>query len=103
MKPPRVPLPELLATLRRGAVISGADRAQQLSHGARVAWRERGGVVTFAVSRPHARLGDTELIVFKAAAAVPPDAARIPGEGQEELTIDGVTWHRVAWRWYLEA
>lgn len=99
----RTPLPELLAELKRQAAHSGQDRSCALSHGARVAWRVRDGLAVFSVARPKVRLGDSELIVFKAAAQVPPGAARVPDEGQHELrTDDGVTWHRVAWRWTSE-
>ncbi|HNP71823.1 MAG TPA: hypothetical protein PKK15_11960 [Kouleothrix sp.] len=95
-----MPLPELLAELKRQATQSGQDRSCALSHGARVAWRVRSGEVVFSVARPKVRLGDSELIVFKAAAQVPAEAERIPVEGQQELrTDDGTTWHRVAWKY----
>lgn len=98
--PSRAILPELLAQLRRGAAQSGEDRSMVLSHGARVAWRVVGGRVAFSVARPKVRLGDQELIIFKAAAGVPPEAERRPAEGQQELPAgDGTTWHRVAWIW----
>lgn len=93
------PLRELLATLKAQAAQFGDDRALALSHGARVAWRVKDGRVTFAVSRKEKPVGDTEIITFKAQAGVPAEAVRIPSEGQQELELDGHTWHRVGWRW----
>lgn len=89
------PLRLLLAELRSQAERSGEDRSLQLSHGARVAWRVRGGVTTFAVSREKAPVGDRELITFKAQASVPVMAERIPAEGQTQRG----EWYSVGWRW----
>lgn len=94
------PLPLLLAQLRRGAEIRGTPRGVQLSHGARVAFKVTATHIMFAVSRPDRRIGDTELLTFRAAAGVPGHAVRIPADGQEMIDGgDARTWFRVGWRW----
>jgi hypothetical protein len=93
------PLPQLLAELRASAARTRDDRSLVLSHGARVAWRVRDGRVVFAVSRKGVRVGDRELIIFKAAAGVPAEAVRLPADGQMPVEVEGACWWRVCWRW----
>lgn len=93
------PLGVLIRELRSQAERSGDDRSLALSGGARVAFRVRDGVVTFAVSRKDKRVSDVELTVFKAAAGVPADAERLPAEGQKPIAGADGTYFQVGWRW----
>lgn len=88
-------LSDLARQLLIAARATGEDRSIALSHGARLAYRVRGGKVWCSVARKDKRLGDTELVTFRAQCGVPAAARRIPDEGQKER--DG--WFQVGWVW----
>ena len=81
------------------ATRSGQDQGADLPGGARLAVRVKDRVVTLSIARKDKPVGDRELITFRACCQVPAGATRLPAEGQERLTRDGATWHRVAFRW----
>jgi hypothetical protein len=94
LRPP-TKLSLILHALLDEARQTGNDHRVRLSGGAVAIARVRGGVVTFAVRRQGVEVGAVELRTFARDAGVPPDAERIPQEGQGER--DG--WRYVCFRW----
>lgn len=86
--------------LYRRAKSTGQDRAITLDRGARLAVRVRSGVVTLTIARQGKPVGDTEVIVFRRECSVPPDAQRVPADGQGTHTdASGGRWLYVAYTW----
>ena len=97
-------LSAIFQELHRRAALTGEDRGQTLTGGARIAVRVKDGVTTLTISRKTKRLGDTELTVFKRDCTVPADALRYPTEGQRtHADVEGITWHFVTYRWADDA
>jgi hypothetical protein len=94
-----VSITSIYTELHRRAALTGEDRSQVLTGGARLAVRVVDGVTTLTIARKTKRVGDTELITFRRDCGVPEDATRYPAEGQGTKDLDGATWHFVAFRW----
>ena len=86
-------------TLRQQSACTKRPRGQDLRSGARLTVSVRGDTVTVIISRPAKPLGSVELITFQKHCEIPAHAERAPRESQEVKDIDGVRWHRVAFRW----
>jgi hypothetical protein len=99
----KVPLREIARDLLTQARESGQDCARTLSHGARLAYRVRDGLIWLSLARKGALLGLSEIETFKAQCGVPPNARRIPAEGQRAQELHGETWHQVVFCWSEES
>src|SRR5262245_37382686 len=93
---PRPKLATLFAHLHSQAQRTGRDQHATLAGGARIAVRVADGETTLTLARSPQRVGDREIITFKAQCGVPADAQRWPQEGQQEVEREGKHW--CAWR-----
>lgn len=86
-------------TLRMQSARKRVPVGQNLKSGARLTVSVKGDTVTVIIARPDKSLGGVEIETFKVHCQILAGALRAPAEGQQVLEEDGVTWHRVAWRW----
>jgi hypothetical protein len=101
------PLTQIAAELLKQARRTGADRAADLAHGARIAFRveqfEEIETITLSIARRGKPVGASEEVTFKRYCAVPPGATRHPdAPEQQRLLRDGQEWHRIVYRWVEE-
>ena len=78
------------------------DQYHQLARGARIALRLRDGIQTVTFSRMDCGVGQVELGTFVSHCAIPPQAKRIPPEGQGSRKEGVRVRHYVAYQWPLE-
>jgi hypothetical protein len=101
------PLTQVAAELLKQARRTHEDRAADLAHGARIAFRveqyEACAVVTLSIARKGKPVGTSEEVTFKRYCNVPPGATRYPETPeQQRLHRDGQEWHRILYRWTEE-
>jgi hypothetical protein len=98
------PLEIIFQQMLAGTLRTHEPRSIQLGGGARIAVScpPPGDRVKFSIARKGARVGDTEIITFRAKCNVPAGAKRVPAEGQNEITdTQGEKWFQVGYIWPL--
>ena len=88
--------------LTKARALPGEDQIHQLSKGARIALRLRDGIQTVTFSRMYVEVGAIELGTFVSHCSIPPQAKRIPAEGQGKRNEGGRFRYYVAYQWQPE-